>query len=769
MRTYKLWTDEELKTLEELCKESSNWKELYEKSRNTFKDRSWNSIRFKARENSEWLEHFGKGKITDQTTVSEITDDDDLGFSPEELEIKLERLKQILQKGATTVTAISEDPAIDVPKEDIWPLIDKLRKRGHNIVEGKGKEKRKIYLEKEPISGMIPSLPPITKRERIEVLFMSDLCLGLKSQQGDLVATCLEIGEQREVFFNLVAGNLVVGKPIKGKENEYFLKTAEEQAEYVISHFPKTSFNTFLLKGSRELSFEKGKNGVPIESLICQDRDDIRYLGDKRVVIPIGRAGTKIAVVSIESQAYTKSYPLQGVMENFQEAVHYVFEHSEPIQAIIAGGLHSGILIPRQFPISKGRYNDFDGVALPGLHRITPSQTVQRRRGGSPVLGCLVLGTNFGEKGKFKGFTYAFYDLTAYFKDDDYLAEIEIDETLTNEAKKILLRLKKKPARYGELANTIRKSIPHVKQALDELKTKGYDNIWFNEARKAFELKRELKEKFKPLDLGKLFKTTVKFALTADWHVGHKGDRLDLIPKVFQIAEERKVDAILNCGNSFEGTDAYSGQARELCCDGADSQRRRLFEVLPKSEIPMVMISASGREHERIYWTRCGHDIVDTFAEIAQLHGYKIEYLGGAHGIFKFEDLMFDLQHPKGGLPYGQTYRPQRRIEMLASAMDLIMGAKATFMGHLHRAAFLLYKGIAGVLVPSLEDTTEYITAMDKLAELGMWIVELAFDENKNLTKAELEYIPFEPKAENINFLDLDELMKKWSLDKSKG
>jgi hypothetical protein len=93
--------------------------------------------------------------------------------------------------------------------------------------------------------------------------------------------------------------------------------------------------------------------------------------------------------------------------------------------------------------------------------------------------------------------------------------------------------------------------------------------------------------------------------------------------------------------------------------------------------------------------------------------------------------------------------------------MEVIKGAKATFIGHLHRAAYMQYKGMAGFLVPCLEDTTDYIIGLDKLAELGVWVIEMAFDDKKNLTKVELEYIPFEPR-ESLNHADLDDFINKW-------
>ncbi len=776
------WTKEELQRLKELCKKCSSLLELRTASASVFPNRSWDSVRWQVSfgKHADWVSHFRHGQAVasdnESSLRAEVSD-----MPSEDLEEKLNHILAILrEKGYSTITAISEDPFVNVPKESVWPLIDALRERGHDIVE----EKRKVFL-KRSWPTVERSLPPITKRNRIEALFMQGPQLGLKTQQGDLLATCLEIGEQRGVFFAVMLGNLVAGTTGKAKRGEYFLTSVDEQADYVVSRYPKVSFNTYLLNGPAELSFRRGKEPEYIEALICSAREDIRYLGDEKAIIPVGRENAKVAVVATQGQAYTKSYPLQGIAENFQEAVKYIYEHSEPFRSLIVGGLDSGILIPRQLPIHPARYNDFDMTAIPTLHRITASGVVNKRRGASPVLGCLVLGANFADNGDFNGFTYVFYDLTAYFKQTDYLEDFETDPSLAAEAQQVLLRLKKGPARRGDLSRLIGRAIKTngdksaeremytngtatVLDVLEELKNSGYV-IEFDEARKAYVLSRRLRREFKAIDINEITKTNIRFLLTSDWHVGHYGERPDLIQKVFEIAEKHEVDLITCSGNVFEGYTSYDAQTLDLEQHGADAQRKRLFDIMPKSDIPLVLIGSPIREHDRVFWAKVGHDIVDTFTEIAKLRGYKVEYLGGPHGVFTLKGVSFDMQHPKGGLPYGQTYRIQRRLETLVSYLDLASGAKASFIGHLHRAAFMLYKGMAGFLVPCLKDSPEdeYITALDKIAELGVWVVEMSFDEFKNLIKVELEYIPFEPRSELIRNLNMDEVLVKFASNNS--
>lgn len=770
MRDYRFWKPEELEELKKFCREGNynSVRDAARKFKQLHPQRSLHAIRFKLREHPEWMTSVSGQDTASDSIAASIALHGHLGVSKEELEAKAPVLLEILKKGYTTVAAISEDPRINIPKEAVWPLIDVLREQGYDIVE----EQRKVVWRRSwPVVER--SLPPLTKRNSIEVLFTEGAYFGLKTQQGDLLATCLAIGEQRGVFFHVMLGNLVAGLPPKAKHDEYFLHLADEQAEYVISRFPRASFNTFILNGHRELSFRK--TGAYIEELICQAREDIRFLGDAKVVIPIGKSNAKVALVSQEALAYTKSYPLQGVAENLQEAYIYAFENSEPFQALIVGGLHAGILLPRAFPPHSDRYNDFDKVAIPTLHRLTASQTASRRRGASPELGCLVLGAKWDDKGDFTGFTYAFYPLTAYFKRDDYLEELPENASLSLEAQSILERLKKSPARPGELSRTIGKAIkksgeftgspPSVEEAIEELKANGYE-ISFNDVRKAYELSgRRLKQEFRPLDLSRLFRRTSRFLLTSDWHVGHKGERPDLIREAYRIAEQNCVEAIVHSGNIFEGVSSYRGQHRDLLSHEIDEQRKRLLEIMPKSDIPLVVIASPVQEHDRAPYAQSGHDVVATFAEIAQLKGYPVVYLGGPHGKFEWKGVQYDVFHPRGGIPYGRTYRLQRIIEELVEHMlSLSGGERATFVGHLHIAAFMLFKGIAGFHVPTLKDSPEdeYIRALGKMGQLGVWVVEFAFDDLNNVTKVELEYIPFEPLPERFREVNLKEFVDQW-------
>jgi predicted phosphodiesterase len=204
------------------------------------------------------------------------------------------------------------------------------------------------------------------------------------------------------------------------------------------------------------------------------------------------------------------------------------------------------------------------------------------------------------------------------------------------------------------------------------------------------------------------------------------------------------VDIIAHSGDVFEGEGAYPGQERELLFHGADEQRNYGLGIWPKSKTVTVLVR--GTSHELAFFKKCGHDIVDAFVKMAPLHGlYNLKYLGDHKGIVEKNGIKIELVHPKGGIPYGVTYKLQKRIEHLveiASSSD----AKIMLCGHLHVAATMIYKGMVAFLVPCLEDQTEYLSEKDLIPYIGMWIFEVFCDELDNVTRLVSKYIPFEPK-----------------------
>lgn len=648
----------------------------------------------------------------------------------------------LLKKSSQTISSLAEH--LKIPKEDVFPVIDGLRLRGYDVVVEQGVEQSRVVLRREPAEGELIILLPITKRS-IKFLVLSDVCLGLKSQQSDLLATAYKIGEEEEVFFAMIAGNLVAGKPPKNKERDYFLTTAEEQIGYAVSMIPKAPFKTYFINGPRELTFKDKDDGRNVGEVIASFRPDLAYCGDRKTTFDIGNKGYKVVLVHGGNEtAYTKSHTLQGVEESFQEAVNYAFEHSEPFQLVLLGGINSYIDMPRRLPIACRKYNDFDSIALPGLCRATGSEKAKKKRHASPVLGCVIITLEFDKEGNLGQIVRDVRDLTAYHKNDDYLENLEFLPQLTEEERTVLEFLKNKPRRRGEISRLLKKFDSYVDELIERLRQHGYQ-IEFDVAGNAFRLMRNFKKAAQSLDIKKFYAKSLKVAAIADTHLGHEKERPDLLAKAYEIAEEEKVDLITHSGDVFEGEDAYRGQVRELIFHGADKQRDHGLAVWPKSKITTMIVR--GTSHELEFFKKCGHDIVDTFVRMAPLYGlYNLKYLGDHKGIVEKNGIKIELVHPKGGIPYGITYKLQKRIEHLVEIISP-SDAKIMLCGHLHLATTLIHKGLVAFLVPCLEDQTEYLSEKDLIPYLGMWIFEVFCDELDNVTRLVTKYIPFEPKA----------------------
>ena len=161
----KIWSKKEKERLENLCKICKSFTELKEKSKKAFLKRTWCSIESHARKHKDWIKHFEKKEP--------------LIFSKKE-----RKLPEILKDGPKTLKEISD--ALDVPKEEIFPIRDKFAELGYNIEIKKNSKETVVSLVSEPS-------PDKEKREKpakitsniIKVLFVSDICFGLKTQSRE--------------------------------------------------------------------------------------------------------------------------------------------------------------------------------------------------------------------------------------------------------------------------------------------------------------------------------------------------------------------------------------------------------------------------------------------------------------------------------------------------------------------------------------------------------------------------------------------------------
>lgn len=741
----RIWSEEELVKLRELCGKVNSLKELKLKIGDESPGRSWPSVSSQVERHSDWITHFPKRKSESEKkmTISKL-DAEKTELSEKELELIKE-----LQSGPKTLKEISEK-ILKVNKEDVFPFIDKLRAKGYEVeVAAESDGERQVFLRKEPVPGQTYRLAPIAKTD-VKILLISDPCLGLRTQQGDLLATAYKIGEQEEVYIAIVAGNISAGKPKSKQLGEYFLRTFDEQKDYIISHWPKAAFKTHFINGPTDMTFKTDK-GQNIGYAIAQERPDLYYRGDKEAIFLVGK-DTRIAVVHIKGDdpGYTKSSPLQRITENYQEMINRVLENNYPPKVVLVGGTHSLVLIPPRFPFSSKKKRDICSINIPSLYGITPTQRARTKRGGSPVIGCWILTFKLDKDGNLIDVICDARDLSAYQRTDDYLEEPAIKDGLSKEQIKILELLREDPKTRGEICRVIHKSTPEVQEFVEGLIKEGY-SIIFDEAEKRYKLERGQKKDFKAITLDNLYSKRLKTADFSDIHIGHKKSRWDLLTDVYRTAQEEKVDEAHFCGDIVEGPGLKHEQLTkgEMDSAGADKQRDFTLSVWPKSEITTKIIS--GSSHDLEYLEKVTHNFAKTFAEFATLKKIgKIEYIGEegiwCRGLTDKNGVGTMLYHPSGGIPIGLTYRGQLNIEKLIPIVDEDFRAEVLKFGHLHIALFMQSKGVACLFVPCLQDQTQYLAAKGLFPWIGFWTTEVFTDDHRNVTRVVLKYFPYEPK-----------------------
>lgn len=151
--------------------------------------------------------------------------------------------------------------------------------------------------------------------------------IGSKYQQLTHLHTFYKLCKKRGIELVLHCGDLVDGSKVyKGQEYELFLHGADEQRDYVISHYPHIpGIQTKVILGNHDESFWK-TDGYNIVKAICDKRADMDYLGDYLAFLKVD--GIKIGLMhGAGGVAYARSYKLQKIVEQFAPEVkpHMLF------------------------------------------------------------------------------------------------------------------------------------------------------------------------------------------------------------------------------------------------------------------------------------------------------------------------------------------------------------------------------------------------------------------------------------------------------------
>lgn len=654
------------------------------------------------------------------------------------LSLDEQQFLEIIKKDPVPLPVICEK--MNKSSNDLFKLVDSLREKGYEAVIKReelssGKAVYQAQLAREIKKKKTIRLKGISRKE-IKILIVSDTGFGLKTHQPELYATAIEMAKKQKVDFAIHAGNITAGKMTPSTIMDFETESAIKQLDYFTRKMPQTPFKMYFLNGPKDL--EHIKKGVNPAQFLGNSRSDFRYAGDLRADFFV--KNLKITVTHVKDRVtYTKSYMLQGLAENLREQLSYVYRQNRKPNLLLVGGNNTYLYLPTK------KKNGMEAIGLPSLYAMTPSQEARKKRGGSSELGYIIVTVKMDDQGNPKEIEHQWYPLTAYQRDPYAVNESEAftqNSNLTDDQRTILEMLRQRPRRYGEISREIGKSKSYLQQIVGEMRKKGYYIPWDGSSGTISLMRDWRSREFKPISMKEMFVKNLKLGNFSDTHIGNRKFREDLLPKVYQICEKNKVDAITHSGDVLDGMAAYRGHELELLEHGADEQEEKAKKIWPKSKIKTYVIT--GSSHEWVYWDRAGHNPVKSLAKEIP----NMEYIGGRVGLeghLKKNGVIVKLVHPKGGVPYGKSYRLQKFIEALTEEVDeASSGANLILVGHLHLSMAMLYKGVAAFLVPCLEEQTWYLKGKQLNPWLGMWITEISLDKRGNITRLFPKYVSFE-------------------------
>lgn len=650
--------------------------------------------------------------------------------------ISEERLFDLIKKRPKNLRDVCQE--FGLSSNDIYGIVDSMRAKGYEItIEKTLGENKKSFFQVKKIIGPVRTrgtyLDPIS-RNKIKILVVSDTCFGYQTHQPELFATALEIGSRENVDIMIHSGNIIAGRSNKNTLQDFWSDNYFEQLDYYLQS-QEVPFKCYFMNGPRDLSFKTKKHPRNPARNLANQRENFFYAGDLEHDFWFG--DLKIKAVHIKDQVtYSKSYAAQGIGENFTEAVEYVFRKPRKPDLLLVGGVLSYIDLPPKKP------GGMQIIGLPSLYAMTVSQKSRKKRGGSPELGFAIIEIKLDKDGHPTNIESIWYPLTAYQRSRHSCENIQTGKNIPNDDENKILRLiKERPHRYGELSRKTGKSKPTIKKIVQALRKKGFP-FEYDSLTGSLSLFYDWRKRpFQSIETDRLFYNRLKLMVFSDTHIGNQDARNDLIPEVYRIAEEEMCDIIACCGDIFDGSGAYRGHENELIFHGADDQFDEGIRIWPKSKIPTIMIA--GSSHEWVFWNRSGYNIVKRFSESMD----NIEYIGGREGLYgekTINNIRLALYHPKGGVPYAKSYRPQKWIEGYVENISIDFPINLLLIGHLHISAGMLYKGIASILVPCLEDQTWYLKSKGLIPWLGAWVLEVKTDQKRNITFLKLKYISFE-------------------------
>lgn len=229
------------------------------------------------------------------------------------------------KKQKTYVSQVMRD--LELEEYQVHGLIEMLKQKGYvyEIQDGKIVKNKPI---KENDVYKIPN-----DLEHLKLLLISDTHLGSKYDRLDILRYLYDKADKEHINYILHSGDVTEGLSGRPQQIHELKETSYTgQRDYVIEKYPKSDIPTYMIAGNHDLWWIR-QCGADIVQDICNNRDDLHYLGSDCEDLKIGKLKIRL-FHGKGGSTYAKSYKLQKYLDSIpQEEKPYILQTGHIHQA----------------------------------------------------------------------------------------------------------------------------------------------------------------------------------------------------------------------------------------------------------------------------------------------------------------------------------------------------------------------------------------------------------------------------------------------------
>jgi len=204
--------------------------------------------------------------------------------------------------------------ACDVSPRRVREALAELGHKGYRIKE----EQNEVVLQRVPT----PSdkvYRDLFAGDEVRFGVVSDVHLGSKHCRLEELHYAYKYLEDEGIETVLNPGDLVCGLGIyRGQINDIEVHSLEGQIDYAVKNYPKFSGKTLLIGGNHSLEGDFGRVGANPDVAVCNQREDMEYLGDYRATIELEQ-GTRLYLLHPKGgMGYSADYKVRKLAEGFE-------------------------------------------------------------------------------------------------------------------------------------------------------------------------------------------------------------------------------------------------------------------------------------------------------------------------------------------------------------------------------------------------------------------------------------------------------------------